>query len=120
MTTTAQRKAAKAAETQRDLTAAQRGRDAVGRLLDEWQVARATLRLIEEAEHPDIIDVHGRVWTWWKGDLYRHDGVLAWPLSLIRDPAFGLPRAGLADGNPNYASLCAICRRETPSQDVTQ
>jgi hypothetical protein len=31
----------------------------------------------------DITDDQGRVWTWWKGDLYRH-GVSAVPKSMIR------------------------------------
>lgn len=28
--------------------------------------------------HPDVTDAEGRVWSWWKGDLYRH-GDMAWP-----------------------------------------
>lgn len=43
----------------------------VSDLLVQWRAARAELAALEAAEHPDITDVHGRVWTWWKGDLYR-------------------------------------------------
>lgn len=31
---------------------------------------------------PDITDNEGRVWAWWKGDLYRHEGK-AWPKAFI-------------------------------------
>lgn len=31
---------------------------------------------------PDVTDSQGRVWTWWKGDLYRH-GVSAVPRAMI-------------------------------------
>lgn len=42
------------------------------RMLDEWAAARAALAEMERAEHPDITDARGRVWSWWRGDLYRH------------------------------------------------
>lgn len=85
---------------------------AVGKLLDDWQATRAAIRAIEEAEHPDLTDHHGRVWQWWKGDLYRHDNTLANTSDQVLDPRIGLPKPGLADDNPNYSGLCSICRRE--------
>ncbi|MFD8577350.1 hypothetical protein ACFV1H_18705 [Streptomyces virginiae] len=56
--------------------------------------------------HPDITDHHGRVWTWWKGDLYRHC-TLAWPRSHVEDRRHGLPDPKLRNW-PNYR-LCEIC-----------
>jgi hypothetical protein len=78
----------------------------------EWRAIRAELAALERAEHPDITDRHGRVWSWWKGDLYRHDDTLAVPADLVAD--WGLPGARLAD-NPNYAGLCDICRSGWPT-----
>jgi hypothetical protein len=77
--------------------------------IDSWLTVRAELAAIERAEHPDITDRFGRVWQWWKGDLYRHDGCLAIPGRWI--PEWGLPSARLA-GNTNYAGLCGICRQD--------
>lgn len=81
--------------------------DVIGPMLAEWQAARTALRAIEEAEHPDVTDALGRVWTWVNGDLYRHDS-MAWPLSHVLNPAVRWPRADVLD-NPNYA-LCQACR----------
>jgi hypothetical protein len=78
--------------------------EAVGRLIGEWQTARATLAELERAEHLDITDRHGRVWTWWKGDIYRHCGNAA-PADMINQ--FGLPSQRVLD-NPNYGELCGI------------
>jgi hypothetical protein len=85
-------------------------RGPLGFLIDEWRAARSELAEIERAEHPDIIDHHGRIWTWISGDLYRHCQ-LAWPERFIRAP-HGLPSPRLAD-NPNYR-LCEICTKEWP------
>ena len=79
-------------------------------MLEEWRSLRAELRAAEEAEHPNIVDRFGRVWIWWKGDLYRHDDTLAVPHDMIE--IMNLPRRGLAEDNPNYAGLCFICRQE--------
>lgn len=77
----------------------------VTRLLTEWQDARAQLAELERAEHPDITDRHGRVWTWrGSGDLYRHCGNAA-PADMIDQ--FGLPSQRSLD-NPNY-DPCDIC-----------
>ena len=78
------------------------------RLLEEWQEARAQLRALEHAEHPDVTDRHGRRWAWVSGDLYSHDDTLAFPLVMLEE--LELPRPGLADENPNYARLCDTCR----------
>ncbi|MFG3509637.1 hypothetical protein ACGF5F_29515 [Streptomyces sp. NPDC047821] len=78
---------------------------AVSKLIAEWQAVRAALAKIEHAEHPDIIDRHGRVWTWrGRGDLYRHCGNAA-PADMINN--FGLPPQRALD-NPNY-DLCDTC-----------
>jgi hypothetical protein len=79
-------------------------------LVREWQTARAALAEVERAEHPDVVDRFGRVWSWVSGDLYRHD-CLAWTLDMVHDRHCGLPPAKLAD-NPNYTSLCSICTSE--------
>lgn len=79
------------------------------RLLEGWQEARAQLRALEHAEHPDVTDRHGRRWAWVSGDLYSHDDTLAFPLVMLEE--LELPRPGLADENPNYARLCDTCRR---------
>ena len=60
-----------------------------------------------------ITDRFGQVWTWAGGTLYTHD-CLAMPVTLLLDGRIELPRPGLAEDNPNYAGLCAICRHETP------
>ena len=77
---------------------------AVGKLIADWQGARAALAEIERAEHPDITDRHGRTWTWKSKDLYRHCGNAA-PAYMI--DSFGLPSQQALD-NPNY-DLCGIC-----------
>jgi hypothetical protein len=82
-------------------------RGPVAALIDDWQEARKALRAIEEAEHPDITDVLGRVWKWWKGDLYVHDK-MGWPKSLITQPDLRRPIKAALD-NPNYR-WCAICK----------
>lgn len=79
----------------------------IRQMIDNWQAARAELAAIERAEHPDITDHHGRVWTWWKGDLYRHCS-LAWTRGMVLDGRHGLPTEK-ARSNPNY-HLCAVCR----------
>jgi hypothetical protein len=77
----------------------------VTRLINEWQSARAQLAELERAEHPDITDRHGRVWTWCgRGDLYRHCGIAA-PADMIDN--FGLPSQRSLD-NPN-SDPCDIC-----------
>ena len=95
------------------MTAEQRGQAANGVLavrgmLAEWQALRAELRAIEEAEHPAFTDQFGRVWTWWKGDLWHHDDTLAMPRDMV-EALGGLPPERLRD-NPNYWRLCEICR----------
>jgi hypothetical protein len=69
----------------------------VHQLLSDWQTARAKLAELERLEHPDIVDVNGRIWTWWKGTLYRtprpdiypptperpEGGKAAWPRHFI-------------------------------------
>ena len=80
--------------------------EAVGGLIADWQAARAALAAVERAEHPDITDGHGRVWTWFgRGDTYRHCGNAA-PADMINQ--FGLPSQRVLD-NPNYGELCDIC-----------
>lgn len=86
-------------------------RVSIGAVLEEWLAARARLRLLEELEHPDVVDEYGRVWVWRSGDLYAHDDTLALPLALIE--GYGLPPAALVE-NPNYAGLCALCRSRWP------
>lgn len=82
------------------------GRDVARSIVAQWREARAELRVLEEAEHPDITDRFGRVWTWWKGDLYRHCGC-AIPERWVAE--WGRPMLALLD-NPNY-HLCEICMR---------
>jgi hypothetical protein len=89
--------------------AAQQGRAIVSGMVDEWTAARRQLRALEEAEHPDIIDPHGRAWKWKIGDLYTHDG-MAFPSGLIQ--GLTLPSAE-ALTNPNY-DWCAICQAAEP------
>jgi hypothetical protein len=76
--------------------------------VEDWMSLRAELRRAEEATHPDITDPHGRTWQWKDGDLYTHDATLAVPRDMIETS--NLPPVGLADRNPNYAGLCAVCR----------
>jgi hypothetical protein len=78
--------------------------------IDSWLAVRAEIAAIERAEHPDITDGFGRVWEWWKGDLYRHDGCIVIPRRWIAE--WGLPPAQLLN-NPNYAGLCETCRRDS-------
>jgi hypothetical protein len=85
-----------------------RGVLAVRGMLAEWQALRAELRAIDEAEHPAFADRFGRLWTWKGGDLWTHDGTLAFPRDMI-DALTKLPREALRD-NPNYWKLCATCR----------
>lgn len=73
-------------------------------LVSQWQDARATLAAIERAEHPDVTDRFGRVWTWRGKDLYAHCGIAA-PKDMIDD--FVLPSQTALD-NPNY-DPCDIC-----------
>lgn len=91
--------------------------DVISGMMDRWRELRAELAAIEQAEHPDVTDRHGRTWVWWKGDLYRHDGHLAFPLEMIVHPRFGLPAPRLAD-NPNYPNLCETCRGQWPGHGV--
>lgn len=88
----------------------------VASLIDGWRALRAELHAIEEAEHPDVTDAHGRVWRWESRDLYTHDDILAWPLTAITGGTFGLPTSALAD-NPNYVGLCGTCRRNWPTEE---
>jgi hypothetical protein len=76
----------------------------VSELITQWRISRDELVALERAEHPDIIDRFGRVWTWKSRDLYRHCGNAA-PAYMIND--FGLPAQAALD-NPNY-DLCAVC-----------
>jgi hypothetical protein len=85
---------------------------AVSNLLRQLVYTRALLRELEAAEHPDITDRFGRVWTWRDEDIYAHD-VMAWSLDSITHPDVRLPPAELAS-NPNYASLCAVCTSAWP------
>jgi hypothetical protein len=78
--------------------------EAVSKLIADWQGARAALGEIERAEHPDITDRHGRVWTWVSKTLYRHCGNAA-PSYMIDN--FGLPSQRSLD-NPN-SDPCDIC-----------
>jgi hypothetical protein len=89
----------------------QAARNAVGALIDEWLAGREALREIERAEHPDITDTLGRVWVWWKGDLYTHDG-MAWPQEFVAKSNVSRPSQHALD-NPNY-QWCASCKRESP------
>jgi hypothetical protein len=81
---------------------------AVRAMLAEWQDLRAELHAIEAAEHPAVTDKFGRVWAWWKGDLYHHDDTLALTPDMI-ERLTGLPPERLR-GNPNYWRLCELCR----------
>jgi hypothetical protein len=76
-------------------------------LIDEWRVARAALRETSKADHPDLTDVFGRVWTWVAGDLYRHDS-MAWTSEMVKSPNLRGPSQD-ALTNPNY-TWCGRCR----------
>lgn len=89
--------------------AVRRGRQVVAGLVSAWRAARLALAATEAAEHPDVTDVLGRTWTWWKGDLYRHDS-MAWPLVLVTSDLMRWPKPELLD-NPNY-QWCDTCRAE--------
>lgn len=78
-----------------------------------WRAARAALAEIERGEHPDLTDRFGRVWVWQFGDVYVHDGCLAWPQPMILAND-RLPSPALAS-NPNYR-LCRTCTRDWQSQ----
>lgn len=73
-------------------------------LVNDWTNARAELHELERAEHPDVTDRFGRVWTWRGKDLYAHCGIAA-PKDMIDD--FVLPSQTALD-NPNY-DPCDIC-----------
>lgn len=79
---------------------------AVRELIVSWQQSRQALRAIEEAGHPDVTDVFGRVWVWKDKDLYTHDG-MAWPLDHVTNRNMGLPTKQALE-NPNY-QWCSIC-----------
>lgn len=80
------------------------GTPPVQALITSWQAARAELKALEAAEHPDITDAFGRVWVWKARDLYRHCSTAA-PADMIGH--FGLPSQAALD-NPNYI-LCDVC-----------
>jgi hypothetical protein len=54
----------------------------VERLLTDME-ALADEVLFTWTEPEPITDRHGRVWVWWKGDLYRHEHSVL-PLALLR------------------------------------
>lgn len=76
--------------------AEQAGREQVAALAELVELVRTA--------NPDVTDRFGRVWTWWKGSLYRHCGTAA-TKDMIG--GFGLPSQSALD-NPNY-DPCAIC-----------
>lgn len=79
----------------------------IGNAIHRWMELRVELAAVERAEHPDIVDRHGRTWTWaGSSDLYRHCG-MCWTASMVRDPRNGLPKESVIS-NPNY-DLCDIC-----------
>ena len=86
-----------------------RAAQVVDEMLAAWAQARYDVAAQQRDAHPDVVDPHGRVWTWsGRGDLYRHDDTLAYPLDMIE--GLGLPPASLSR-NHNYAGLCATCRQ---------
>jgi hypothetical protein len=87
--------------------------DVIAVKLAEWQALRRELAATERREHPDIIDRYGRIWEWRGGELYTHDGTLAFPVDFVTHPGLRLPKVECAD-NPNYWRLCSICRQEWP------
>lgn len=54
-------------------------------LVPVWLRLREEIALLDAVEHPDLTDGQGRRWTWWKGDLYRHEG-RALPFELLPEP----------------------------------
>jgi hypothetical protein len=83
----------------------------IRKLLAEWQALRTIIAEMDVAEHPDITDALGRVWTWipgGSGNLYGHDG-MAWPREDVEDPGIGLPTPAVLE-NPNY-HWCRLCRQ---------
>jgi hypothetical protein len=78
---------------------------AVSGAVDAWQAARAALAEIERAEHPDITDRLGRVWTWMQGEVYTHCG-MAYPGGWVA--AMSKPANRYMLDNPNY-DLCDLC-----------
>jgi hypothetical protein len=104
--------------TEADRRTITEGRRVSSTLVTEWQALRTVIAEMEAAEHPDITDALGRVWTWIPGGardrdgnnmstLYGHDG-MAWPREHVEQPAIGWPRADVLD-NPNYR-WCELCR----------
>lgn len=73
----------------------------VPEMIDAWMSIRAELHALEKAEHPDVTDRFGRVWTWWKGDLYGHCS-MAWTQDMITAESIGLPTI-------HYTGMCDIC-----------
>lgn len=94
------------APTAQELADRRAGLVAVNVMLDEWTALRHSIAAIQRAEHPDIIDRHGRAWVWKSGDLYSHDATLGIPVDWIKDS--NLPPETLAD-NWNYHRLCTTC-----------
>ena len=76
------------------------GRNPVPDLMRELQASLAEFQAAKAAAHPDITDALGRVWVWWKGDLYLHDN-MAWTADMITRPEVGLPSDAVML-NPNY------------------
>ncbi|MEV5319104.1 hypothetical protein AB0K92_15860 [Streptomyces sp. NPDC052687] len=81
--------------------------DSITALIVQWAIIREELGAAGRDEHPNITDHHGRVWTWWKGDLYRHCGMV-WPRSFVEDGRHSLPSAQVL-ANPNYPPFCPTC-----------
>lgn len=97
------------------------GVDVANRLVRDWAVTRMALAEIERMAHPDVIDQHGRVWSW-KCEIsgtgrargrYVHDGCMSQPDADSVQRA-GFPRYDLLGTNPNYAGLCEVCRKDWP------
>lgn len=74
----------------------------ISALVDEWQDIRKALHEAEEAAHPPITDVLGRVWTWKDGDLYTHDS-MAWPREFVESANIGLPSKTRTTGGARSA-----------------
>lgn len=100
--------------TAEDMKAYLKATQAVQEAVNEWQDLRRQVVEDERHEHPPITDKFGRVWVWKRHDLYTHDDTLALPGEWLRAGRVDLPRPGLADVNPNYQRLCAICNRSAP------
>ncbi|WP_394436180.1 hypothetical protein [Streptomyces sp. SGAir0957] len=81
--------------------------NSVNDLIARWMVAREELAALEQAEHPDVTDRLGRVWTWRSGDQYGHCGLNS-PRCCLEDGVIFLPTQPCLD-NPNYAHFCDIC-----------